>query len=255
MNPAFKVYPMKGIGQILLIQDITAMSIYSHENKLPQYLFQDVPGISWDGIQKAFIVYDASSLQRYWDEVDESSPVKFLQQMPIMAYQPIFTKDRHKAQELKAVWEKVIFEHLGLYLRYKFEAFRYLLGFYTDCPCWIYDLGIPATALEISLPANKWRDAIMNILSKIRFTFVFRAWLYLGLGLFLLCLAMRFRQNMIPTLVLFASGWIYIIPYYFIGLSCDFRYVWWLVLATLLMLLFIFSTPKENLDKRTYKIK
>jgi len=99
---------------------------------------------------------------------------------------------------------------------------------------------------------NELSVDILAFLKSLKNSFLFRGWLYLLLAA-VLCLMQSMialkKQRMQPSLYLSLSALCYGMPYFFVGTSCDFRYLYWVVIASLLsLLLFLFEQSSERLE-------
>jgi hypothetical protein len=89
---------------------------------------------------------------------------------------------------------------------------------------------------------NKW---ITGQIAKLAPTLLFRPWPYLAVSIVVLVLAWRQRHAYLNHIVLLgSSSFLYTLPYAVIGVSAEFRYLWWPVVATILQLvIFISALP------------
>ncbi len=126
-------------------------------------------------------------------------------------------------------------QHPRTYLRHRLVMFRTLLGIGSREVVHPYHWQIDANDLGVVLHRSRLNVAVMEVLGKIRDTLLFRAWLYLSV-LVTLCGGAIARRRATPaTLALTASAVCYVVPYFFVSPVADFRYVWWPVLATLML--------------------
>jgi hypothetical protein len=80
---------------------------------------------------------------------------------------------------------------------------------------------------------------------------LYRGWIYVTItAVFLLLVASVRRRVPFACLVLATSGLLYAAAYFVLAISCDFRYLWWTVAATILLPLSVWPNGETSGDGR-----
>jgi hypothetical protein len=97
--------------------------------------------------------------------------------------------------------------------------------------------------MVFDLPHNQWLTATI---AKLVPTALFRPWPYLALSVVCLFFAWRWRFHVGQVALLGASSFVYTLPYAVIGVSSEFRYLWWSVVVSLLQLLIVANGVQQR---------
>jgi len=160
--------------------------------------------------------------------------------------------DPQALKELDALWKQAILASPLEYLRHRKAFLRDLISYNTPSVCYPWHDGIDKNNFGLEVTHNQLSVDILAFLKSLKNSFLFRGWLYLLLAA-VLCLVQSIialkKQRMQPSLYLSLSALCYGVPYFFVGTSCDFRYLYWVVIASLLsLLLFLFEQSSERLE-------
>jgi hypothetical protein len=95
---------------------------------------------------------------------------------------------------------------------------------------------------------NRLHEVTMNFAERVAYgTPLFKGWVYVVASLGLLLLALRMRAIDHPAvLALAGSSLMYTAASFLVGVDCAFRYNWWLVIATMTLLLLIVGAWVKN---------
>lgn len=144
-----------------------------------------------------------------------------------------FTGRPEEMQALRAAWWTAVRAHPGAYLSARMDVFRGLLGLgsrWRDILHPTVDsnaLGVRAAPSAVNRLAVEYLDGASELW--------FRPYLYLG-AMLLLVAALAATGRLRPvTAALAASAFLYTAPYLFVAPTTDFRYVWWPVLASIVL--------------------
>jgi hypothetical protein len=138
-----------------------------------------------------------------------------------------------RRQQIRAEWVRVVRADPLAYARHRLLHFRSLVGADGNPVCYPFHVGIH--------PGNPWgfklREdgavyrGLRRLQDRVSNTFLFRGWFWM-LALPALA-ATAWRRRAAPLAIwTAASGWLYGAAYLLIGVVCDFRYLYWSVLAT-----------------------
>jgi hypothetical protein len=131
-----------------------------------------------------------------------------------------------------ARWQRAIVAHPAVYLRYRTDAAKRLLGIGIRAVCYPFqERSARPNPFVADAPPGALNRAVMEGLESIKDGPFFRAWVYAAL-----CIAWGIAgRRRVAAVALAASGILNLLPYYVIAPDCDFRYAWWTVLAALLL--------------------
>jgi hypothetical protein len=203
------------ILQVVLLHDITAVSIERGEVLLPDYAksgedfsFARVAACYWPKDATALYMCGAQGLS--------------------------LTRNPEEIEALRAKWLEVVAANKAAYLRHRWEVFKWTAGLGKEEVCFPY----LATSHSFGgYEVNKWRvhQLFGAVFWKLRNTILFRGffWLLVTLALLSAAVAGRLRGELEAVFVLSSSGLLYGLAYFFIAPACDFRFFWWTMLASL----------------------
>jgi len=135
--------------------------------------------------------------------------------------------------EIRAEWLRAVRTAPLAYARHRLLHFRSLLGADGNPVCYPFHVGIH--------PGNPWGfklheeaaiyRALRRAQDRLSNTFLFRGWFWM-LALTILALVGWRRGDARLAVWTALSGWLYGAAYLVVGVVCDFRYLYWSVLAT-----------------------
>lgn len=129
------------------------------------------------------------------------------------------------------------------YLRGRLSTFSALMGIGREKACEPFHPGIDQSGLgiEFSPRTEPARAVLLGVRSWAADSFLFRGWFWVALCsvLFVVGLARRRPKVMLVT----ASGLMYATSFFVFAPSCDFRFLYWPVLATLMALVHLVAAP------------
>jgi hypothetical protein len=156
------------------------------------------------------------------------------------------TSDPEKLATLRAAWYRAVTAHPGVYLRHRLIMFSYLLGANTPVVHYPFHDGMVKNDLGLTFQRTPLNQAVMAGLHAVQNALFFRGWAYLVACLALGLGALLLRRVDGLGLALGASAFAYALPYVLICPTGDFRYLWWTVLATLLLALTVLAGPRRS---------
>jgi hypothetical protein len=215
-------------GQVVLLHDLTAISMERGEALFPDYVLRG-ENFSLAGAAATYRPNQAIAL--------------FKGEGAVMS----MTENPEEVASLRAKWLEVVPANKAAYLRHRWAAFRPLIGLGGGEVCFPYlATSRPFGGYEV----NDWRvhRLLRAVFWKLRNTLFFRgyAWLLLSLGLLCAAAAGRLSGDLEAVFVLSLSGLLYGLAYFFFAPSCDFRYLWWTLLASLASLCLLLVSLVER---------
>jgi hypothetical protein len=199
----------------LIVYDLGGITHFSGENQFP---------VDWTPEQTRLLTSTCYTPQ-LWDVYWYREPCKFVM-------------DRIEKQErlfgttaLTRAWLNAVMAHPLAYVAHRSAVFwRFLAG--DNLVVWFQDLDDPEKVVRDDDRALMWLKAVHDALKP---TPLLRTGVWLGLTLTLAAAAWRRRDTPAGAFVLgtCGSGALYLMSYWLVGVSSDFRYGYWAVLAAL----------------------
>lgn len=151
------------------------------------------------------------------------------------------TTDAQRAALMRA-WKQLIPSHLMEYLSYRLEVFRGLIGdspWPVWSPVWTehYEMAYqPAEMKHAASRSPLQTEAMLDISWLGDHTPIFRAYMYLWIGLLVLLLCARDRLS----IAILASGLLYELAYFPVVATPDFRYSHWMITCVVCACVLVF---------------
>jgi hypothetical protein len=145
------------------------------------------------------------------------------------------SSDPAQLATLRSAWLRAVVDHPGIYLRHRMVMFEYLLGANTPAVHYPFHDGMVKNDLGFTFQRTPLNQAVMDWLRSIQNSLFFRGWAYLVAVLALGAGGLALRRLDAAGAALCASALGYALPYIPTCPAGDFRYLWWTVLATLLL--------------------
>jgi hypothetical protein len=247
--PRYKIW----LYETLFAFDLAGIAVRSGNNYIPRGHFYPARPLEMAELQDLY--HPQTVLFLYWGGPQErygSGPKK--RRLPVMA-------DQRKLDVLRAAWFKGIISEPSAYLSHRGELFSAHLGVLAESPyrtvqfiVWVNYQGRKMFFYPYKEPTvfetvhNKW---LIGQLANLARTMLFRPWPYLALSAVVLVMAWRQRHAYrLYIALLGASSLMYVLPYAVIGVSAEFRHLWWSVLVAILQLLiFVAGLPTRSREK------
>ena len=210
--------------QTILIHDLVGVSLRAREVKLPPWIMEPQP-YTLEDLAKT---YTADNLVAIFCSTTA-------RQIPQ-------TKDPAHWAELQRFWLQTVREHPGAWLAHRAAFFSALLG--VDRSCYPFHDGIIGNDLGIEFHPGPVSRRAMAALHALENSLLFRPWVWLAALLALMAAAALLGRQVGVVVTLGTSGVLYLLPYFVVGPTCDFRYAWWTVLSALLSAVAL-AAPRE----------
>ncbi len=142
------------------------------------------------------------------------------------------TADAGEYSELRRLWRRNVRAHWLAYLTHRWDVFALSVGIgplyspFHPSP----HAGVGEATLRqfgIAYAPSRLRDWLMRVFEACRGGPWFRAWVWLALAGLVLTAGAGTGRASAPTLALAASATCYGLPYFFVGVACDFRFQFW----------------------------
>jgi hypothetical protein len=141
-------------------------------------------------------------------------------------------------QTLRSAWLSAIVDYPGAYLQHRLDVVAWQLGFHDVTRCLPFHFGVSdepadmARALRLDHATTKAATTLWEWES--RRLFLYRPFAYMLVGMGVIgYLLLRRAEGDAPIILLQFAGLAYVAAYLVIGVACDFRYVYFMVLSVL----------------------
>jgi hypothetical protein len=140
----------------------------------------------------------------------------------------------YKVDALFAQWRTVIPQNLSAYIAHRGTTLAAMAGWGRAAVCFPFESRVEPNALGVEFhppPLNRWLTE--QVFTPLQESLWFRVWLYWGINSLLvvgIVLWKPLRQP--PMMALLFSGALYMLPYLVATTACDFRFSWWMIVAT-----------------------
>jgi hypothetical protein len=242
--PRYKIW----LYETLFAYDLAGVAVRSGRNYLPRGHFYPARPLELADLERLY--HPHTVLFLYWGGPQErfgASPKE--RRLPMIA-------DARLLAHLRNAWITAIVREPRAYLAHRSELFLAHLGVLEDTPyrkvqfvVWVNSNGKRVLfypyrgPMVFDLPHNQWLTATI---AKLVPTALFRPWPYLALSVVCLFFAWRWRFHVGHVALLGASSFLYTLPYAVIGVSSEFRYLWWSVVVSLLQLLIVANGVQQR---------
>jgi hypothetical protein len=202
-------------SQAVMLHDVTGLSLATGENLLPPYVQAHPVGAS---LSELAARYDPDFVDPLiWND----------KPLPPLAH--------NKAQyaEMRTAWLAAIRRHPGEYAARRASLAASLLGLGARESYMPFFWGIHPNDMLPPYRETLLTPAVMRIMNGLRATILFRGWAYLIILVAVVLIAARRRDHVLGLIA--ASAILYIVPLFAIMPGPVFRYLWWPVVAALIL--------------------
>lgn len=199
--------------QANMVHDLTGLSVATGEQLLPADYLLAAGG-------------DAAAMRAAW--VAETSDTLYFGPVKLR-----MISDLSVISSLRAHWRTAVLAHPADWLELRWKPLKRLLGLTPDST-YLHQVMEP-NSLGIALAESPVRTSVFSGLTSLTSTPVFRHWLYVGLMLVQLVVAWRARSLSLLPIAMVASMAGYLAPLLVVLPAADFRYLYWNLLASLLL--------------------
>ena len=201
--------------QSVMVYDLGGITHFAKENQFP---------VSWSEEETALLIggcYQPTEWNVYWSY----GPCRFV--MERLERNGIFGTD-----VLAAAWRRSIIAYPAAYFRHRASYMSNFLAGDENVTVWLRELDDPSKFLFADRMVF---TALRSMHDALKPTLLFRPWLWLLASTVLCAVAWRRRGARAGAfaLGLCGSAVIYVASFFVFGVSSDFRYAYWAVLATL----------------------
>ena len=247
--PRYKIWQY----ETLIAYDLVGIAVRSGNNYIPRGHFYPTRPLEMAELRKLY--HPQTLLYLYWGGQQErygNGPKE--RRLPVIA-------DRAKLDVLIGAWADAVISEPRAYLAHRRDLFLAHLGIVAASPyrtvqfiVWVNYQGRKVFLYPYRGPTvfetehNKW---LISQIANVAPTALFRPWPYLAMSAAILVLAWRQRHvNLMHIALLGTSSFLYTLPYAVIGVSAEFRYLWWSVLVAIIQLLIYISGFRLNSRKK-----
>lgn len=149
---------------------------------------------------------------------------------------------------LHSAWWRGLVRFPTVILRRRWFLFTEMFGLRREYGCYDYVTQMKPNALGIRLGNPAMHDAASAALEVFRHGWLYRSWIYLALLAGCVVAAVRSGDGGLRAAVVAVafSGLGSVVAYPLIGSGCDFRYLWWLMITSLLCLLLVMTGRRAS---------
>jgi hypothetical protein len=145
------------------------------------------------------------------------------------------TRDPTEIRELRLRWFEAVVHFPRRYLSQRASLFRTQVGFGTEHVWYPFHTQIDPNEFGLTVPRTALNRAASTLLERLRDSPFFRAWIYFAAAALVLAVAAATRTASRATWFVGISIVSYVAPLFFVDPAPDFRYVWWAVVACLVL--------------------
>jgi hypothetical protein len=202
--------------QTIMVYDLGGITHFTGQNQFP---------VEWSAAETALLTSRCYS-PSVWDVYWTLPPCDFVMQRLERKDDPIFGTRR-----LPEAWQKAVIAHPLAYLQHR-AAFTWNFLARPNLVLPYFDSSGPEGLAYISRPQFQ---PLFSLYGKLQPTILFRVGLWLVLAGLVCAAAWRLRATPAGAfaVAVTASGVVYVTTFFAVGVSSDFRYAYWCVLATL----------------------
>lgn len=202
--------------QFAIFHDLAGIAVSTGDLRLPVHVYRALPSMSLDVIRQVYDPADVNLLiyNPQWDST------------------AFLTTDRTEFVELVRLWVGAIRAHPGAYVGRRADALA--AGLQIRGVHYPFHIGIDPNDLGLQFEHSRLYDGVTTWLNDTRGIF-FRGWAFALVALGVVVAGAKRRHW--SAVAVCASGLFYIVPYVAFTIGADFRYVWWLVVSTLIGIL------------------
>lgn len=218
--------------------DLVGLSLANGVSLFPEAYWAGRAPLTLGEMRAIYMPVEPSSL--FWDR-PEPHLADFLN--------PPSQRPAEQLNSLRVAWLHAIWDHPRQWLGLRAHSLRKLFGLDQEAVCYAFQPDTQASGPEFAL---RWPDAHARArgwLDSVRNGLLFRGWLYsvllLLIALFHAVGRARLAAGGTTTLAVAVSGLGNLSIYPLVGAGCDFRYLWWSVVASLLAGLVFFSSANR----------
>jgi hypothetical protein len=218
MNGRLSTYPTYPFQQIW-VHDVVAVSLARGEVLLPPEL-NDPPFT----MEQLRAIYTPESVV----------PLFCCTPEPRRIEQVRYRTRGYKVDALFARWLEVIPQNLPAYAAHRATILTSMIGWGRETVCYPLETRTDPNPLGITStpsPFNRWLTE--QVFLPLQNSLWFRVWFYWAINTLLVVGILCFRPlRRSPPMVLTFSGSLYMLPYAIAATQCDFRFSWWMMVAT-----------------------
>lgn len=202
------------LSQLVLLFDLAAIACGGADVDIPESF--RAPG------------YDKRALCRAYDP-DQVDKLFFFPGSPMQ-----MSRDEASYATLRDAWLDAVKAHPGLYVRHHVRAFTGLLGlrYVSTNDRYLRQESMQHNPWGITFTPNALSRTLDAAVDSLADSGVFSGLLWLALAVLLLVVIGRTRVYLPFESALLASAVMYLLPYFFLSLAANYRFIYWSVLAT-----------------------
>ena len=208
--------PLPPPEQSIMIHDVLGITLMTRQLYVPEYLLRQPETRGGAALAALYHPLDLGPI--FFDPMNLE-----------------LTSDPARLATLRSAWLKAITDHPGAYLAKRWAMMAFVLAWNPAYVRYPFHTGVDRNDLGVTLVRSPLNVTVQRLLDALGQSLFFRGWIYLVASVVVILVGLARRRWRWPAVALLASSFAYALPYFFVAPSADFRYLWWCVLATLLL--------------------
>ncbi|MBU0743941.1 MAG: hypothetical protein KKE11_01020, partial [Gammaproteobacteria bacterium] len=209
---SIKTYPVQQVQ----VHDLAAISLEKKNPIFPEYILSGT-SFNMHDLRRIYTPANVGELLFYHNKVVR------------------LTNDPANIKELNFAWWRGVYEHPWSYLQHRVNVFGYLLS---GCTAFWDDVCRPSLA-NINYQPGFIYDLYCRLTVNGPLKFLFHTWVYVINSLVILAVVVRLQNRLADSrsiIYVVLSGLLYVMGSFFAAPACEFRYIYWEVIASLFAL-------------------
>jgi len=146
------------------------------------------------------------------------------------------TYNRMVVSDLRRAWLKAVLHHPWIWFKHRVRLFQVMIGLTRERVYYPYHSQIDTNDLGLVLHPSALRTVVFGALEHgLSDSLLYRGWAYLLFAIVVFAHALWRRRVDMLVGALFASIFLYLLPFLLLAPAPDFRYIFWPVLGSLLL--------------------
>lgn len=208
--------------QLVMLHDLAAISLETGQVLLPATLRTTGGPVTLDSLRCSYSVDNGGLL----NSGTHGACAQFINKI----------LDAAILADLQAAWLHALVTYPQTYLAHRWRVFSNQIALGRDRVCYPLNDGRTGDSARFTFTGTALYGPVMTVHAIAAYsTPMFRGWLYLVL-LAAQVGFLAWHRSSIPGLVLASSGLLFGLAYFFLSPACPFRYLWWSLLASLVVM-------------------
>ncbi len=216
------------IGQYFEVHDLIGLSLDARTSLFPAGYWESRAQLSLDEMAAGYNPLEPSS--SFWHP--ENGP-----HFEILS-NPKGAQPSERLKVLRSAWIAALLRYPGNIIRDRWSLMTHVFGMRKAYDCYDYITEMQPNDMGVALKWPAVHAAVLKRFEIFRHGLLYRGWIFLLVLTGSVVFARRSRSGFVrgATLSIALSGVGSVLVYPVLGASCDFRYLWWLLISAMLCL-------------------